>query len=261
VVYDLPAYVWLLEFAGVVGIPAVTCVALYRGALAAGLARRTAGMVAGAAGVGWGVWVLASGLLAYRGAYQQEPTQVRPWIGVALVAATVAVLLATRIPVVARILADPGTPARLALAQAPRVVGAVFLIVLALGDLPAVFAVPAGVGDIAVGLAAPFVARRLTRPDGRTAGMWFNILGLLDLIVAVSLGFLAGLGPTRLISVTPSTAAIGLLPLVLIPTTAVALAAALHIVSLRRLWAAARPAPAAGDLPRWPAVYPVDVQT
>jgi hypothetical protein len=245
VVYDLPVYVWVLVFAGVVGIPAAGCAALYRGAIAAGLARRVAATVAGTAGVGWGAWVLASGLLAYAGAYRQEPAVARPWIVVALTAALLATLLGTRIPVVSRIVAEPGMPARLAMAQAPRVVGAVFLVALALGDLPAIFAIPAGVGDIAVGLAAPFVARRLARSGGRTGGMWFNILGIVDLTLAVSLGFLAGLGPARLIPVTPSTEAIGLLPLVLIPTAAVPLAVALHIVSLRRLRAAARPEPAA----------------
>lgn len=236
--YDLPVVVWVLVFAGVVGLPAAACAALYRGAIAAGMAHRTATTVAATAGLGWGAWVLASGLLAHAGTYRQEPTVARPWIPVALIATLLGTLLATRIPVVSRILAEPGTPGRLAMAQLPRVVGGSFLIALALGDLPAVFAIPAGVGDIAVGLAAPLVARRLTRGHGRTAAIWFNVLGIADLILAVSLGVLAGLGPAQLILVTPSTEAVGLLPLVLIPTVAVPVAAALHVVSLRRLRAA-----------------------
>jgi hypothetical protein len=59
----------------------------------------------------------------------------------------------------------------------------------------------------------------------------FNVLGILDLVVAGIMGFLL-LG---LIEVTPSTEALTLLPLALIPTAAVPLTVALHIVSLRRL--------------------------
>ncbi len=43
---------------------------------------------------------------------------------------------------------------------------------------------------------------------------------------------------------TPSTDVVALLPLALIPTTAVPLAVALHLVSLRQLRAAARLVPA-----------------
>jgi hypothetical protein len=67
----------------------------------------------------------------------------------------------------------------------------------------------------------------------------FNVLGILDLAVAVSIAFL--LGPFGPFEVTPSTAPLRLLPLALIPTTAVPLAIALHIVSLRRLGTAAKP--------------------
>jgi hypothetical protein len=94
------------------------------------------------------------------------------------VAAVAVALLATRIPVISRIVADPGTPARLALPQTLRVVGVAFLVVLALGKLPAGFAIPAGLGDIAVGVAAPLVARRLargthrTRPDRCSSTCW-----------------------------------------------------------------------------------------
>src|SRR5918996_236249 len=205
--YDLPSYVWALVLIGVIGIPAITCLMLYRGAMAAGLSRRTATTLAGVAAAG-----TLLGLLA-----------------------------ATRIPVVARILAAPGTPARLALPHTLRVVGVTFLLVMAQGRLPAIFALPAGLGDIAAGLAAPFVARRLAHGGGHIRAVWFNLFGILDLVVALSLGFLAGLGPWRPLEVTPSTEPLSLLPLALVPTVAVPLALALHLVSLSRLHAAARP--------------------
>ena len=159
-----------------------------------------------------------------------------PWFLVAVAGALISLLLATRIPIVSRILADPGTPARLTVPHMLRVVGVLFLIVMAQGHLPAAFALPAGLGDMAIGVSAPFVARRLARGTGRIGAVRFNVLGILDLIVAGIIGFLL-LG---LVEVTPSTAPLTLLPLALIPTAAVPLAVALHIVSLRRLHAVAR---------------------
>jgi hypothetical protein len=76
------------------------------------------------------------------------------------------------------------------------------------------------------------------RPTAREA-VRFNVLGLLDLVVAVSLAVLLGL--PGLVAVTPSTDALRLLPLALVPTVPVPLAVALHIVSLHRLRTATRP--------------------
>jgi hypothetical protein len=238
-VYELPIYVWALVLTGAIGIPAATSAVLYRGAMAAGLGRRAATAITATAAALLGGWVVVSGLLAHAGVYSQDPGEVVPWLLVAFAVFLVALLLATRIPLVSRILADPGTPARLALPHTLRVVGVLFLIAMAQGHLPAAFALPASLGDIAIGLAAPLVALQLARGTGRIAAVRFNVLGILDLAVAVSIAFL--LGPFGPFEVMPSTAPLRLLPLALIPTVAVPLAIALHIVSLRRLSAAAKP--------------------
>jgi hypothetical protein len=235
VMNDLPGYVWLLVLIAVIGMPVATSIALFRGAIATGLGRRTATVVAVTTAAVWGGWLVASALLARAEVYRQDPAAANPWIPVALLGSLGVGLLAIRIPVVARILADPGTPARLAMPQTFRVIGATFLIVMVLGELPAVFAIPAGVGDVAVGLTAPFIAWRLARGTGRRGAVWFNTLGIVDLMVAVGLGVLTGLGPSQVIHASPSTLAVTLLPLALIPTTAVPLAIALHVISLRRL--------------------------
>jgi hypothetical protein len=240
-VYDLPSYVWALVLIGVIGIPATTSLMLYRGALAAGLGRRTATTVTAAAAAVLGGWLLASGLLAGAGAYHQASGQAAPWFGAAVAGTLLVLLAATRIPPMPRVLAAPGTAARLTLPHTLRVVGVTFLLVMALGHLPAVFALPAGLGDIAAGLAAPSVARRLAHGGGRRRAVWFNLFGLLDLVVALTIGFLAGLGPWRPLEVTPSTEPLSLLPLALVPTVAVPLAIALHLVSLARLRTAASP--------------------
>jgi len=104
---------------------------------------------------------------------------------------------------------------------------------MAQGHLPAAFALPAGLGDIAIGVTAPFVARRLASNAGAVR---FNVLGILDLVIAAGIAFLL----SGLVEVTPSTAPLRLLPLALIPTAPVPLALALHIVSLLRFRTFAR---------------------
>jgi hypothetical protein len=84
-----------------------------------------------------------------------------PWFLVAVAGALVLLLLASRIPLVAGLLSNPRTSALLALPHTLRVLGVVYLILMIQGQLPAVFAVPAALGDIAIGVAAPFLARRL----------------------------------------------------------------------------------------------------
>src|SRR5215213_4736535 len=83
-VYELPSYVWALVLIGVIGIPAITCLMLYRGAITAGLSRRTAITVAGMAAAVLGGWLLASGLLARAGVYHQASGQAAPWFGAAV---------------------------------------------------------------------------------------------------------------------------------------------------------------------------------
>ncbi|MFT6581633.1 MAG: hypothetical protein ACJAU6_002072 [Alphaproteobacteria bacterium] len=80
-----------------------------------------------------------------------------------------------------------------------RVVGFSFLAFYAFDMLPAVFALSAGIGDVAVGLAAIFVLARLDRdPDyAATSGfLRFHALGLFDFVAAISTaGLTAGVFP------------------------------------------------------------------
>jgi hypothetical protein len=157
-----------------------------------------------------------------------------------------------RIPAVARALAAPGTASRLELPHSFRVIeGTAFVAMMALGHLPALFALPAGLGDIAAGLAAPLAAHSLARGTGRRAALWFNAFGITDLISALTLGALTGYA---LVNVTPSGAPISQLPLALIPTAAVPLLLALHITSMPALLKTRRTAPLA-TAPRTPVAY------
>jgi hypothetical protein len=118
-----------------------------------------------------------------------------------------------------------------------RVEGAIFLILLAAGRLPGVFAWPAGVGDILVGLLAPIVgAAYMRRPDDMAGRLraW-NLLGLLDLIVAVTTGFLSSPSPLQLFAFDRPNVLISAFPLVMIPVFLVPFAVLLHLASLAKL--------------------------
>jgi len=118
-----------------------------------------------------------------------------------------------------------------------RVLGAVFLAQWAIGRLPGVFAIPAGAGDVLVGLLALPVALYLRsgRPGSRAAAYAWNVLGILDLAVALTLGFLSS--PTRfqLLALDAPNRLVGTYPLVMIPAFAVPLALILHGLSIWQL--------------------------
>jgi hypothetical protein len=73
-----------------------------------------------------------------------------------------------------------------------RVGGFVFLTFLDMGLLPAEFAVPAGYGDIFVGLTAPLVVYALIaqKPHARKLAIAWNLLGLVDFAVALATGMI-----------------------------------------------------------------------
>lgn len=126
---------------------------------------------------------------------------------------------------------------RLVATQVFRLIGFIFLPLLALGTLPAHFALPAGWGDVAVGLAAPLVAFALIRqaPGARALTLGWNVFGLLDLTAAVGLGTGYLLQALRPGVATEPAAAMTVFPLVLIPTFAVPLGVILHLYTFRAL--------------------------
>ncbi len=118
--------------------------------------------------------------------------------------------------------------------QAWRAAGLGFLALYAQGLLPGLFAWPAGLGDIAIGVTSPWIVLALVRRPAFAAGrlcvVW-NLLGILDLVVAVSTGALSsGVVPGLAEGVT--TAPMAQLPLVLIPAYFVPLFIMLHLTAL-----------------------------
>jgi len=121
--------------------------------------------------------------------------------------------------------------------QSWRVIGVMFLVFYAFGLLPGLFAWPAGIGDLAVGLAAPFVLLAILRasPTWRRQVMWLNVAGLLDFVGALGTGVLTSNNAIGLAADGAVRVSMGSLPLSLIPTFAVPLWPIFHIISLVQL--------------------------
>lgn len=155
-----------------------------------------------------------------------------------LVPFTLTFLAVWLFPALRRVLAATSLPAVIGV-QLYRTIGVVFLILLALGQIPAHFALPAGWGDIAIGLTAPLVALAVARNarGGRGLAVSWNVLGLLDLVVAVGMGtgWLAPFLAPELGARVPPTAAMGVYPMILVPTFAVPVSVLLHLLALGKL--------------------------
>jgi hypothetical protein len=122
-------------------------------------------------------------------------------------------------------------------AQTFRVGGALFLVAWANGTLPGAFALPAGLGDIAIGIAAPFVAAAVAArgPRARALVIAFNVVGLVDLVDAVAMGVTHASSSFGILHGAVTTDALARYPFSLIPTFFVPIAVMLHASSLGRL--------------------------
>lgn len=128
--------------------------------------------------------------------------------------------------------------------QAWRAGGLGFLALYAHGILPGFFAFPAGLGDIAIGVTAPLVLLTLLRQPDFVASRRFrrwNWLGILDLVVALSLGAFGSM-LARGVPGEITTGVMAFMPEVIIPAYLVPIFLMLHMASLmqsRRLQASA----------------------
>jgi hypothetical protein len=118
--------------------------------------------------------------------------------------------------------------------QGWRWAGLGFLSLYAHGVLPGLFALPAGLGDMAIGVSAPWIVLGLVRrpafATSRRYVVW-NIMGIVDLVVALSMGTIcSGFIPGITGNVT--TGPMAQLPLVLIPAYLVPLFIMLHVTAL-----------------------------
>ncbi len=126
--------------------------------------------------------------------------------------------------------------------QGWRWAGLGFLSLYAHGVLPGLFAFPAGLGDVAIGLSAPWIVLGLIRHRAFVTSRRFvtwNILGIVDLVVAVSMGTICS-GFIPGLTGTVTTGLMAQLPLVLIPAYFVPLFIMLHVAALAQARRAGR---------------------
>ena len=118
--------------------------------------------------------------------------------------------------------------------QTWRLGGVIFLVLHAFGHLSGMFALPAGLGDMAIGATAPAIAALVSSQSrfARGAFLAWNIFGILDMMAAVGLGFLAS---RSALAAHVTTFPMTTFPLMLIPTFLVPLFLIYHIVCLTHI--------------------------
>jgi len=186
---------------------------------------------------GFAYWIGTSGLLDTEG-----PQPFRPVVLTAAVPVLV-FLLAYRLLPRFRAFVLAQDIQTLTQIQLWRVVGFAFLLLYAHDILPALFAWPAGFGDVAVGLAAVFVVAGLRRDrrfvfSGRFAA--FHVLGLLDFVGAVGGATLASGAFPALVGDGPTSLPMEAWPLNLFPSMLVPLFIILHLSVFLKLAALRR---------------------
>ena len=179
------------------------------------------------------LWAVVAAVLAYRGFFQPRDAESVPLVGLNLIVVlpVLFVSLATSTSL-RRLLTQQANLIRLHLW---RLVGIVFLVLMVRGQVPALWALPAGIGDILVAVTAPWIARDVDTPRGRRRAIIWNLLGIADLIVAVGLGIMTSPGPTQVFHTVPTSEFMTHFPMALVPTFLVPLAFALHVISLWQL--------------------------
>ena len=191
------------------------------------------GLVAQVASVMLTLWATLIAVLGRKGVLQARAGEGVPPIAIVLVAALL--LLASSLigsTTLRRLLSRQSVLIQL---HIWRLLGVVFLILWAQGKVPALWALPAGIGDILIAATAPWIARHLVTARGRSRAITWNLLGMADLIVAIALGNMTSPGAVQVFRTVPTSEILTAFPMVLVPGFLVPLAFTLHVVSLWQL--------------------------
>lgn len=115
-----------------------------------------------------------------------------------------------------------------------RVAGVIFLWLFAQEMMPAIVGLFTGFADLLIGATALPLAWSLARrmPGARQLAIAWNVFGISDFVIVVSIVSLSILGLMRL---QPDPVIIGLYPLALIALFQLPLSIIIHVVALRRL--------------------------
>lgn len=183
-------------------------------------------------------WLSLSIVLAADGFFWTGPEESAPRVAYALVPFLLGLGLFVVSPAFRRLI-DETPPQWIIGLQINRLLGGLFLAAYALEhlQLPALMAIPAGTGDLLVGLAAPIVAYLfvIKHRHARLLGILWNFAGILDLVIAVATGVTTSPGPLHLFSLEAPNMLMSFYPFSIIPVFGVPVWILLHIFSLRAL--------------------------
>jgi hypothetical protein len=178
-------------------------------------------------------WAFVSSYLAWVDFYQPETARSVPPLGLVLLVVMIPMFLALVIsPTLRSLLSEQKW---LVVMHTWRVEGVVFIALAFYERVPWLWALPAGLGDILIGISAFFLARDRDLKHARRKLLVFNVFGLLDLAVAVALGVMTNPGRTQVFHTVPSGEMLTRFPLALVPSLLVPLAVVLHGSSLWQL--------------------------
>ncbi len=127
-----------------------------------------------------------------------------------------------------------GDPWGITALQVYRVLGVSMAIAALKHALPAMFGLPAGFGDLFIGVTALLAAAAWSSGGrvGKGVFVLWNVLGLLDLLIALSTGVLALVTSSGPVTMAPMR----LYPLSLVPAFGVPLAFLLHVAGVAQYW-------------------------
>jgi hypothetical protein len=189
------------------------------------------------------LWLAVVWNLALGGVFQPLPGVVGlPRLPIAIFAPViVGLFILLRSKLIGAFLDATPAPWLIAL-QVYRILGGIFIVNWVHGAAPGIFAWPAGIGDMLTGMMALPVALLLASgaERGRSVAMAWNIFGLLDFAVAISMGTLSSPGPFQIFGFDIPASQLGTYPTVMIPAFAVPSSILLHALSIRQLRRIAR---------------------
>jgi hypothetical protein len=185
-------------------------------------------------------WLGLGLFLGWQGVFSSALNQQVPYIAVAISVPILVGAFFIRASKQVREIIEAVPQSQLVSFQFYRVLGATFLVLYAAGQLPGIFALPAGLGDVIVGLTALMVGARAARSESDQVVTLWNWLGISDLVIALTTGFLSAPSRFQIFSLDAPNVLIGSFPLVMVPIFAVPLSIVLHLASLSKIRATHR---------------------
>jgi hypothetical protein len=211
---------------------------LWRSLVSAGVALKRRTAIWFAVALPFSLWLAVIWAAAINGAFQPLPGIARlPRLPVAIfLPLVICAPMLLRSRTVATIL-DAMPTAWLIALQVYRVFGGIFLVNWVHGAASGFFAWPAAVGDMITGIMALPVARAVASGtiQGHRTGLLWNIFGLIDFAVAITVGVLSTPGPLQQFGFEIPLSQVGTYPTVMIPAFAVPSSILLHVLSIRQL--------------------------